>query len=237
PGRQAGALPERGEAAVGCDRQDRLERVRIIAMLAVEHRDSLGWGDLGPGDPLAVIGAVRPVHREFPYPADAELEGPRGGRETLRTPPLREMSRIGECFEHQLSWRVDLPRNQDLAVGRRGPARRVSPINAHQSSLLFCGSPVSGPGRLSPVGSTYRSRTVRTRRSTRGQGAAPEHPGRTVAACPAGGLAPARPAGALGGVSMCPAEACPVRGPGRPPLAHRRAAASGSPGAWARRSR
>src|SRR5699024_10144089 len=116
---------DRGDVAFGCERQDRLEGVRIIAMLAVEHRDSLGWGDLGPGDPLGVVGVVRPVHREFPYPADAELEELRGGRETLRSPPLREMSGISECLEHQLSWRVDLPGDQDVAVDRRGPPRRV----------------------------------------------------------------------------------------------------------------
>src|SRR5699024_2385116 len=153
-------------------------------MLAVEHRDSLGWGDLGPGDPLGVVGVVRPVHREFPYPADAELEELRGGRETLRSPPLREMSGISECLEHQLSWRVDLPGDQDVAVGRRGPPRRVSLVIVHQSSLSFCGSPVSGPGRMRPIGRSYSSITARLSRSTSRHVYDLVHPFHSAAACP-----------------------------------------------------
>src|SRR6185312_13741348 len=61
--------------------EDRLERLWVVSVLAMEHRDPLRRDDLSPGDPLAVVGAVRSVHHEVPFAADEEFEGPRGGGE------------------------------------------------------------------------------------------------------------------------------------------------------------
>ena len=125
PGREHRAHLDPGRRAVGGEGDDRLEGVRVAAGLAVQQGDPLRRGDLGPGDPLLVVGPVRSVHHEVPLPADAELERPRGGGEPLRSPPPRQVPHLGERLEHQLQRCADHPRDHDLAVGRRGLRRRV----------------------------------------------------------------------------------------------------------------
>src|ERR1700752_3449952 len=71
-------------------------------------------------------------------PADAELERPRGGGESLRSPPPRQVPHRGERLEHELPWGIDDPGDHDLAVGRRGLRRRPSSPRAHQLLLLPC---------------------------------------------------------------------------------------------------
>ena len=104
--------------------QDRLEGVRVVAGLAVQQRDPLRRDDLPPGDPLLVVGPVRPVHHEVPGPADAELEGPRRGREPFRSPPPRQVPDLRERLEHQLPRGADHPGDHDLAV--RGRVRGLA---------------------------------------------------------------------------------------------------------------
>ena len=89
---------------------------------------------------------------------------------------------------------------------------------------------------VQPVES-LRSRTARTRRSTRGPAAARGRQRHTGAACLPCGPAPARPPGAPAGVWTRAAGSSPAPGPARSPAAHPPAAAPGSPGAAARRSR
>src|SRR6202042_701032 len=78
----------------------------LAAVVAVD--DALGRHDLVEDDAVLIIAAVRAVHDEAPDAARPELEARRGGGETVRPPPLRQMLWIGPRREHQLARRIEL---------------------------------------------------------------------------------------------------------------------------------
>src|SRR5262249_54201051 len=49
------------------------------------------------------IAAVRPMHDKAPDSTRPKVEGARGGREAVRSPPLRQMCRVGPYQEHQFA--------------------------------------------------------------------------------------------------------------------------------------
>src|SRR5262245_21202758 len=225
PGLRAGRL----------EGQDRLEGIRVVAGLAVQQRDPLRRDDLPPGDPLLVVGPVRPVHDEVPLPADAEVEGPSRGGEALRSPPPRQVPDSRERLEHQLTRGTDHPGDHDLAV--RGRVCSLAAATGRRHRVVPPALPASTPARTRPAGRSSRSRTARSRPPTRGPAAARGRPGRTAAACPPRGPARARPPGGPAGAWTPAAGSSPGPAPGRSPAARRPAAAPGSPAAAARRSR
>src|SRR5580700_12332970 len=62
-----------------------------------------------------IIAAVGAVHDEAPDAARPEFETRRGGGETVRSPPLRQMLGIGPDRKHQLARRVELADTDDRA--------------------------------------------------------------------------------------------------------------------------
>src|SRR5262249_36410337 len=134
PGGKHRAHHDPGLLAGRHEGQDRLEGVGVVAGLAVQQRDPLRRDDLGPGDPLLVVGPVRPVHHEVPLPADVELEGPRRRREPFRSPPPRQVPDLRERLEHQLPGGADHPGDHDLAV--RGRLRRLAAATARRHPVV-----------------------------------------------------------------------------------------------------
>src|SRR5882724_10356942 len=84
----------------------------------------LGLYDLHKDALVLIVGAVGTVHDEPPYPARPHVELLKRARKALRSPPAREMIRVGPRLEHVLARPVEDTRSDDLPIcGRlRRPA-------------------------------------------------------------------------------------------------------------------
>src|SRR4029077_3027338 len=69
--------------------------------------NALGWNDLVIGNAVLVVAAVRAMHDEAPGPAGSKFESMRCRRESVRSPPLRQVLRVRECREHQIPRRIE----------------------------------------------------------------------------------------------------------------------------------
>ena len=132
--------------AFGSPRASPCTRARCLAGAAA------GRNDVGPTDPLLVVRPVRSVHHEVPLPADAELEGPRGGGEPLRSPPSRDRCRISVNASNTSSPSTGGSPGRSQSRGRRCAASGYTgaprPIVLISYSLLLC--LLRGPARTRP---------------------------------------------------------------------------------------
>src|SRR5262245_1062560 len=77
----------------------------ITATVAID--DAFRRNNLIEGNAVLIVVAVGSVHDKAPHAASTEIIGMRCRGEAVRTPPLREMLRVGPDREHQCARRVE----------------------------------------------------------------------------------------------------------------------------------
>src|SRR5262249_56832464 len=89
-----------------------LHRLHVItAVMAVD--DAFRRNNFIEGDAVLIVAAIGSVHDEAPYAAGTKIIRLRRGGEAVRSPPLREVLRIGPHREHQCARRIEHARADD----------------------------------------------------------------------------------------------------------------------------
>src|SRR5262249_36685792 len=83
----------------------------ITAVMAID--DAFRRDNFSEGDAVLIVAAVGSMHDEAPYSARTKIIRMRCCGETVRSPPLREMLRVGPHRKHQCARRVEHARADD----------------------------------------------------------------------------------------------------------------------------
>jgi hypothetical protein len=97
-------------------RDVKLSRLALFVP-AVGVDQTLGFHDLDIDDLILIVDAIGAMHDEPPNAPGSHVHLVSSGRKVFWSPPLRHVFRIGPRLEHELSRRIEDPRDDDFPIG------------------------------------------------------------------------------------------------------------------------